>query len=248
MLNETEQKRINKLKTKNIISNEKIDYFDFILLLKHDAELQQLIRSLILNDDLKALTITSDNQEQENVIEKIVEVEKVVEVEKIIEIEKIVEVEKIVTQTIELEDPICDELKSQFLLLDWLKSQPVLMQCMNLQSSFSQGKMLLVWCAFSSNLDNIIMLWQQFSEQCSNEKRSVTDQELQCLKLTIQQHNLNYQQHNVTLETVPEGAVFDFEKHKRIITAQGNNVEQCCLPALVDIRNQQLCKPLVKTY
>ncbi|HIF9529070.1 TPA: hypothetical protein ACX6S4_001431 [Photobacterium damselae] len=236
MLTETEQKRINKIKNKSFMSNEKIDYSDLLLLLKHDTVLKDVIRSLISDDDLKILPIISDTPEQDNVIEKLVEVEKTVEVE------------KIVTQTIELEDPIRDELQSQFLLLDWLKSQPVLMQCMNLQPSFSQGKMLLIWCAFSSSIDNIVMLWQQFSEQCSNEKRSATDQELQCLKLTIQQHNLNYQQHKITLEVVPEGAMFDFEKHKRIITAQGDNIEQCCLPGLVDIRNKLLCKPLVKTH
>lgn len=233
-----EEKRLYELREHRRFAKERIDYFDLMLLLKHDDELQQLIRSLVSNDDLKTLPITSDNQEQENVIEKIVEVD---------EVEKIVDVEKIVPQTIEFEGSICDELQSQFLLLNWLKSQPTLMQCMNLQPSFSHGKMLLAWCAFSSNLQNIIMLWEQISEKCSSEKRSATDQELQCLKLTIQQHNLNYQQHNVILEIVPEGAVFDFEKHKRVITAQGNNVEICCLPGLVDIHNKSLCKPLVKT-
>ncbi|WP_299792311.1 hypothetical protein [uncultured Shewanella sp.] len=243
MPNEKERTRIDKIKSHGFMSNEKLDYQDLLLLLQHDNEFRELITQVV-HSSANALVENAVVPKAENVVEKVVEVEKIVEVEKVVEIE----VEKIVNKTIELQDPIRSELKVQLDALSWLTQQPELMQCLNLKPNLTQGQMLLAWCAFASNAQNIIMLWEWFSEQCSADKRAVTTEELHFLELTLQQHNANYQQHKVTLLAVTEGTSFDFEIHKRIITAQGSAVEQCCLAGLLDTGGKILCKPLVKTY
>lgn len=241
--NQEELKRIEKIKSHAVMPNEKLEYQDLLLLLKHDEELQGLIEE-ILNGSDKDSSENRNSIETKKTTERIVEVEKIIEVEKLVEIE----VEKIVIQTIQLEDPIRDELEQQLEILGWLIQQPELMQRLNLNSNLTQGRLLLSWCACASNLDNIIMLWEFLSELCCMDKRSVTKQELACLKVTLLQHNDNYLNHKVTLLDVPEGTLFDFEIHKRVITAQGNNVEQCCLAGLYNVHGDMLCKPLVQTH
>jgi hypothetical protein len=228
MPNEKVRTRIDKIKSQGFISNEKLEYQDLLLLLKHDNEFRELI-SQVSDSFENVLAKKAVVEEAENVVEKIVEVE------------------KIVNKTIGLQDPIREELKVQLDTLTWLTQQPELMQCLNLKPNLTQGQLLLAWCAFVSNLQNIIMLWERLSEQCSVDKREVTKQELKILEVTLQQHNANYQQHAVTLFAVPEGTPFDFEIHKRIITAQGSHIEQCYLAGLVDTNGKMLCKPLVKT-
>ena len=237
MPNEKVRTRIDKIKSHGFMSNEKLDYQDLLLLLKHDNEFRELITQVAHSSE-NALVEKAVVPKAEKVVEKTVEVEKIVEIE----------VEKIVNKTIELQDPIRGELKLQLDALTWLTKQPIFMQCLNLKPSLTQGQILLAWCAFASNLQNIIILWELLSEQCSVDKRAVTTEELHFLEVTLQQHNANYHQYAVTLLPVTEGTPFDFEIHKRIITAQGSGVGECCLAGLLDTDGKMLCKPLVKTH
>ena len=100
--------------------------------------------------------------------------------------------------------------------------------------------------AIASQWDRLLLLWDRLAARCKDEQRSASSTEQRILTRSLELHNLVWQEHQASLQTVQAGASFDPLLHERG-TLHGDAVSEQWLPGLRNAAGQLQRKPLVRT-
>lgn len=130
-------------------------------------------------------------------------------------------------------------------LLDWINTDPALKDAwFSVDEPVERQLVRLI--AIASQWDRLLLLWDRLAARCKDEQRSASSTEQRILTRSLELHNLVWQEHQASLQTVQAGAPFDPLLHERG-TLHGDAVSEQWLPGLRNAAGQLRRKPLVRT-
>lgn len=130
-------------------------------------------------------------------------------------------------------------------LLDWINTDPALKNAW-LSVDEPVERQLVRLIATASQWDRLLLLWDRLAARCKNEQRGASSSEQKILSRSLELHNLVWQEHQASLQTVQTGTSFDPLSHERS-TLLGDAVSEQWLPGLRNAAGQLQRKPLVCT-
>lgn len=130
-------------------------------------------------------------------------------------------------------------------LLDWINTDPALKDAW-LSVDEPVERRLVRLIAIASQWDRLLLLWDRLGARCKDEQRGASSSEQKILSRSLELHNLVWQEHQASLQTVQAGTSFDPLSHKRG-TLHGDAVSAQWLPGLRNAAGQLQRKPLVRT-
>lgn len=130
-------------------------------------------------------------------------------------------------------------------LLDWINTDPALKDAW-LSVDEPVERRLVRLIAIASQWDRLLLLWDRLGARCKDEQRGASSSEQKILSRSLELHNLVWQEHQASLQTVQAGTSFDPLSHERG-TLHGDAVSAQWLPGLRNAAGQLQRKPLVRT-
>ena len=230
VMNNQEIKRLEKLqvdaaKDAGAYYLQSLTFPDLLLLLKHDARLRELIRSIVESpaDEQEA---AAEEQPAESVSIPI-------------------EPEEIAPPPAPV-DTLRAQLADELDLLNAVRTDAELADDWLLPDSEHEGQQLVRLIARVSQWDTIMDLWDLLANRCKQDKRAASSIELQILTMAVKVHNLRWLGRQAKLNHVELGAQFDYRHHQRG-TPTGEIIRSQWLPGLTNAGGEIPKNPLVQT-
>lgn len=232
-MSDIEERRLNRLhqdgeKRIDSFELEKLSYLDFILLLKNDENVHELIRSILIDED-----DAGDHGDLECQADHIAESAPAA-------------ISAAMPEVCQEHADLRTELLNEFTLLQHVRADQELAGAWLGDTDEAEARQLVRLIAVVAQWDQVLQLWDRLVARCKANRRHANDTEMCILLSSLAVHNLIWHGQQAQLCSVDIGDDFDFTQHGRG-TPRGDKVKAVWLPGIVNAAGMVCRKPLIMT-